>query len=70
MLLNRIECFFKEQRSECTLLVPYSDGAVITQLHALNAVKETEYVEEGTKLTVSLPHSEMERFEKYVVEEG
>ena len=70
VLLNRIECFFKEQRSECTLLVPYSDGAVITQLHALNAVKETEYVEEGTKLTVSLPHSEMERFEKYVVEEG
>ena len=69
VLLNRIEAFFKEQSLECTLLIPYSDGAAITELHTLNAVKETEYAEEGTKLTVSLPVSEKERFEKYILDE-
>lgn len=69
VLLNRIEAFFKEQSLECTLLIPYSDGAAITELHTLNAVKETEYAEEGTKLTVTLPVSEKERFEKYILDE-
>ncbi|MBQ4152466.1 MAG: GTPase HflX [Schwartzia sp.] len=67
ILLNRIECFFKAQSVEAELLVPYSDGAVITELHALNAVKETEYVEDGTKITASIPESEIARFEKYMV---
>ena len=67
ILLNRIECFFKAQSVEAELLVPYSDGAVITELHALNAVKETEYVEDGTKITASIPEAEIARFEKYMV---
>ena len=67
ILLNRIECFFKAQSVEAELLVPYSDGAVITELHALNAVKETEYVEDGTKITASIPEAEIARFEKYML---
>lgn len=67
ILINRIECFFKAQSVEAELLVPYSDGAVITELHALNAVKETEYVEDGTKITASIPESEIARFEKYML---
>ena len=67
ILLNRIECFFKAQSVEAELLVPYSDGAVITELHALNAVKKTEYAEEGTKITASIPEAESARFEKYML---
>jgi GTP-binding protein HflX len=52
-----------------TLLVPFQDGGVITKLHALNAVRETEYVAEGTRLLVSLPLSEKDRFISYQIKE-
>ena len=66
-LQQRIEGFFQESQVSLTLLVPFSDGGIITQLHALNAVRETEYVAEGTKLIVSLPLSEKDRFIAYQI---
>ena len=68
-LQQRIEGFFQESQVSLTLLVPFSDGGIITQLHALNAVRETEYVAEGTKLIVSLPLSEKDRFISYQIKE-
>ena len=68
-LQQRIEGFFQESQVSLTLLVPFSDGGIITQLHALNAVRETEYVAEGTKLIVSLPLSEKDRFISYEIKE-
>ena len=68
-LQHRIEGFFQESQVSLTLLVPFSDGGIITQLHALNAVRETEYVAEGTKLIVSLPLSEKDRFIAYQIKE-
>ena len=68
-LQQRIEGFFQESQVRLTLLVPFSDGGIITQLHALNAVRETDYVAEGTKLIVSLPLSEKDRFISYEIKE-
>ena len=68
-LQQRIEGFFQESQVSLTLLVPFSDGGIITQLHVLNAVRETEYVAEGTKLIVSLPLSEKDRFISYQIKE-
>ena len=68
-LQQRIEGFFQESQVSLTLLVPFSDGGIITQLHALNAVRETDYVAEGTKLIVSLPLSEKDRFIAYQIKE-
>lgn len=68
-LQHRIEGFFQESQVSLTLLVPFSDGGIITQLHALNAVRETDYVAEGTKLIVSLPLSEKDRFISYEIKE-
>ena len=68
-LQQRIEGFFQESQVGLTLLVPFSDGGIITQLHALNAVRETDYVAEGTKLIVSLPLSEKDRFISYEIKE-
>ena len=68
-LQHRIESFFQESQVSLTLLVPFSDGGIITQLHALNAVRETDYVAEGTKLIVSLPLSEKDRFISYEIKE-
>lgn len=68
-LQQKIESFFQESQVQMTLLVPFQDGGVITKLHALNAVRETEYVAEGTKLLVSLPLSEKDRFISYQIKE-
>ena len=66
-LLRRIEGFFQESQVRMTLLVPYSDGSVVTRLHSLNAVLETAYEEAGTKLTVRLPLSEKDNFSMYEI---
>ena len=68
-LLRRIEGFFQESQVRMTLLVPYSDGSVVTRLHSLNAVLETAYEEAGTKLTVRLPLSEKDNFSMYEIKE-
>ena len=68
-LLRRIEGFFQESQVRMTLLVPYSDGSVVTRLHSLNAVLETAYEETGTKLTVRLPLSEKDNFSMYEIKE-
>ena len=48
-----------------TLLIPYDQGSVITQLHGLNAIRSTEYVEQGTLVEVSLPVSEKDKYLPY-----
>ena len=68
-LQQKIESFFQESQVQMTLLVPFQDDGVITKLHALNAVRETEYVAEGTRLLVSLPLSEKDRFISYQIKE-
>jgi len=68
-LLRRVEGFFQESQVRMTLLVPYSEGSVVTRLHGLNAVLETAYEEAGTKMTVRLPLSEKDNFIKYEIKE-
>ena len=64
-LQEKIESFFQESQIKLTLLIPYDKGNIITDLHALNAVRSTEYVEQGTLLEVSLPVSEKDKYLPY-----
>lgn len=64
-LQAKIESFFQESQIKLTLLIPYDKGSMITDLHALNAVRSTEYVEQGTLLEVSLPVSEKDKYLPY-----
>ena len=50
-----------------TLLIPYAAGEVITELHELKAVEQTEYTGEGTRLTVKVPVSMKDRYQPYLV---
>ena len=52
-----------------TLLIPFSEGQVINQLHKLQAVKQVEYLANGTQIKVKLPLSEKEFFSKYEMKE-
>ncbi|SDG51318.1 GTP-binding protein HflX [Selenomonas sp. WCT3] len=64
-LQAKIEGFFQESQIKLTLLIPYDKGNLITDLHRLNAVRSTEYVEQGTLLEVQLPVSEKDKYFPY-----
>lgn len=49
------------------LLIPFAQGRLLTELHELHAVRETDYCETGTRVKVSLPASKRARFEPYEI---
>lgn len=64
-LLDCIECVFRNRHQEMNLLVPFSDSAVISELHAVAVVKSQEYVEEGTCVHALVPVEQVKKFERY-----
>lgn len=68
-LREKIAGFFRESRVRVTLLVPYSAGAVLTELHELKAVRAVEYVEDGTQVVAELALSDYEKYKRYEVQE-
>lgn len=69
LLLQKIEGFFAEQQARMTLLIPYAAGDIITELHELKAVEQTEYTGEGTRLKVRVPLSQRDRYLPYLLTE-
>lgn len=68
-LREKIAGFFRESRVSATLLVPYGEGAVLTALHELKAVREVEYIEAGTQVTAELALSDYEKYKRYEIQE-
>lgn len=66
-LQQLIEHFFMEQQVQMELLIPFAQGRLLTELHKLHAVRETDYCETGTRVKVSLPASKRARFEPYEI---
>ena len=66
-LQQLIEHFFMEQQVQMELLIPFAQGRLLTELHELHAVRETDYCETGTRVKVSLPASKRARFEPYEI---
>lgn len=66
-LLALIAENLKLQSIEADFLIPYSDTAVVSKLHAAGTVLEQEYLAEGTRLKVRIDASQAGDFEKYLV---
>lgn len=66
MLREKIKGFFNQGQVTLTLCIPYDQGALVTELHNLGKVEAIDYDEQGTLLTVKLPVSDAESFQKYV----
>ena len=64
-LMQRIEAFFRESHVDVTLLIPYADGAAVTALHEMNAVRAVAYREQGTWIRAHIPLSARDRFRAY-----
>ncbi|MBW1605280.1 GTPase HflX [Lactobacillus sp. Sy-1] len=50
------------------LLIPFKDGQVVSELNEQATVLNTEYLDDGTKLTVEMPADDLKRFNQYVLE--
>ena len=66
ILREKIKSFFNQGQVTLTLCIPYDQGALVTELHNLGKVEAIDYDEQGTLLTVKMPVSDAESFQKYV----
>ena len=64
-LLEKVAAFFAESKVKMKLLIPFAEGALVTRLHKVADVQNTDYTADGTLLEVLLPSSEVAAFEKY-----
>ena len=66
-LVERIESEFDRRLSEVELLVPYSDGGRLAELHELAGDLEREDTPEGVRVSVRLPANVAARFAPFVL---
>ena len=67
-LKQRIADLFADRYEDVRLLVPYGDGAVLSELYALGApIEERADTEEGVLVRARLPHRDVRRFAPYLV---
>jgi GTP-binding protein HflX len=70
-LRARLANRFEERFEPVRLLVPYGDGAALSELYALGTpVEEREDTPEGVRLVARLPQRELRRFAPYLVAEA
>lgn len=66
-LISVIEKKLKEGDTLCTLLLPYSEGAVLNALNESANIESTEYLPEGIKLAVHLSSKNVAKYSCYRV---
>lgn len=66
-LISVIEKTLKEGDTLCTLLLPYSEGAVLNALNESANIESTEYLPEGIKLAVHLSSKNVAKYSCYRV---
>ncbi len=64
-LMETIEEALPDKKTKAVLLIPYTDGSVLSELHENEMIIETEYLEEGTKVTAMLDAITKARYKKY-----
>jgi GTP-binding protein HflX len=69
-LAERIEHEFAQTLTELELLVPYSEGAPLAELHALAGDLERRDTPEGVRVRVRLPAGVAARFQRYALSGG
>lgn len=65
MIVEKIFSSYKR----CKMLIPFSDGSVVSYLNEHATVMETGYNEQGTILTVECRPAQYEKYKEYVIEE-
>ncbi|MDO4910828.1 MAG: GTPase HflX [Corynebacterium sp.] len=64
----RVELFLNERDAHVSLLIPYSDGRIVAELHEKGTVLKEEHINEGTLLDIRLPQELAKKYESYLHE--
>ena len=64
---DRIATEFERTLRDVELLVPFSEGQALSELHALAGDLEREDTEEGVRVSARLPTVVAERYDRYAV---
>ena len=65
-LLKRLDELVSSGKKKLTLLIPYSEGSVVTDIYRLATVLTCDYVDEGTLITAECDARAQGTFEKYI----
>lgn len=65
MVIEKIFSSYKR----CKMLIPFSDGSVVSYLNEHATVMETDYNEKGTILTVECRLAQYNKYKEYVIED-
>ena len=68
-LLASLEELVPSKKKKITLLIPYSQGQIVSELHANQTILEENYEAEGTRITALLDAVTYSKYREYVTEE-
>ena len=66
-LVEMISGHIYQNYVDCVMLIPYTEGALVSYFSENATVKETEYLAEGTKLTMNCLLKDLKKYKQYVV---
>lgn len=66
-LVDMISSHIYQNYVDCVMLIPYTEGALVSYFSENATVKETEYLAEGTKLTMNCLLKDLKKYKQYVV---
>ena len=52
---------------DCVMLIPYDKGNLVAYFNENASVRETEYLAEGTRLTMSCLLKDLQKYKEYIV---
>ncbi|WP_292198377.1 GTPase HflX [Butyrivibrio sp.] len=67
-LIELIEKKLSENENDCEMLIPYSEGGILSLLTGKGVVKSSEYLEEGIKIVATLGSDDYNRYNAYIIE--
>jgi len=67
-LIELIEKKLSENENDCEMLIPYSEGGILSLLTGKGVVKNSEYLEEGIKIVATLGSDDYNRYNAYIIE--
>ena len=67
-LIELIEKKLSENENDCELLIPYSEGGILSLLTGKGVVKNSEYLEGGIKIVATLGSDDYNRYNAYIIE--
>ncbi|MGB5822535.1 MAG: GTPase HflX [Proteocatella sp.] len=66
-LLNLVEKILVPDLEDKILIIPYSDGSILNEIHERYSNIETEYVEDGIKISLRLTQEDIRKYNKYIL---